>query len=214
MSDHTGPDEPPGDAERRRRGTDDDLLTGFDRPGRPVTLRAFFATTITASLVVWDLAFALGAYHAVFYYRLFQIFVVSTVLQIGSIMLHRSIRVRQWMRVVLCVPLAWFVVHAFAPVAVSTGAWRRVDQVLGWLTLAIVPVILLALVRIMVPGYFALPARRLKVLAVVIICVVAAAGFLVGQFNNHFTTCHDYVIAGDDEPADCRPTPGTPAPSP
>ena len=58
--------------ERRQRGlippvvkfhqrVDDDLLNGFRQPGgRPGELRGFFATTIAISLVVWDLAFALG----------------------------------------------------------------------------------------------------------------------------------------------------------
>jgi hypothetical protein len=63
----------------RRFAPDDDLLAGFDRAGRPAGLRTFFATTIAASLLVWDLTFSLGAYHTVFYYRLFQILVASTV---------------------------------------------------------------------------------------------------------------------------------------
>jgi len=177
-------------------------------------MRTFFAVTITASLIVWNLAFALGAYHAVFYYRLFQIFVASSVLLVGSVLLHRSVRVQPWFQALLSIPLFWFVVHAIVPVTAATGAWHRVDQVLAWLTLASVPVTLLALVRIMVPDFFALPAVRLKALAIVIICLVAVAGFLVGHFNNHFTICRDYVVAGDNEPSDCRPTPGTPAPSP
>src|SRR5262245_8278511 len=46
--------------------SDDDLLTGMDETGQPHGIRAFFATTITLSVVVWSITFELGAYHAVF----------------------------------------------------------------------------------------------------------------------------------------------------
>jgi len=75
----------------------DDLLAGFDRAGRPAGLRAFFASTIALSLVVRDLTLSLGAYHTVFYYRLFQILVASTVLLHGAVVLRRDVRVRPWM---------------------------------------------------------------------------------------------------------------------
>jgi hypothetical protein len=51
--------------------------------------------------------------------------------------------------------------------------------------------------------------------------LIGVAGFLVGQFNYEFTTCHDYAIAGNDLPSNCRnaptPTPAqstSPTPSP
>ncbi len=71
----------------------------------------------------------------------------------------------------------------------------------------------MALARILSPDYFALPARRLKAAAVAIIVLIGVTGFLVGQFNDEFTTCHEYVIAGDDEPSNCRNAPTTPSPS-
>ncbi|HEU0237784.1 MAG TPA: hypothetical protein VFR11_00695 [Micromonosporaceae bacterium] len=199
---------------RRRFSAADDILRGFSRGGRPTGYRAFFATTIAASLLIWDLAFALGAYHTVFYYRLFQIFVVSTVLLLGSIVLRREMRVWWWTRVVLCIPVLWFVLRGIAPIYRSTGPLHVIEQTLTWLTLATVPLTLWALVRVMAPGLFEMRARRVRALVIVIISVVAIAGFVVGQFNSHFTNCRDYVVAGDDEPSHCRPTPGTPAPSP
>ncbi|HEY7176978.1 MAG TPA: hypothetical protein VH442_18860 [Micromonosporaceae bacterium] len=222
-SGESGPADRPGEpddapehpvAERRRWSPNDDILAGFGRTGGPLGLRAFFATTIAASLLVWDLAYSLGAYHTVFYYRLFHIFVASTVLLIGSVVLRKDLRVRPWMRVLLAVPLTWFVARAIKPINEAGSALHDIDTTLTWLTLATVPFTLWALIRIMAPGLFGLPARRLKALTFLVITVIGLTGFFVGQFNNHFTTCHDYVVAGDNEPSDCRPTPGTPAPSP
>jgi hypothetical protein len=48
---------------------------------------------------------------------------------------------------------------------------------------------------------------------VAIIVLIGVTGFLVGQFNCEFTTCHEYDIAGDDEPSNCRNVPTMPSPS-
>jgi hypothetical protein len=197
----------------RHFAPDDDLLSGFDRAGRPVGLRAFFATTIGASLLVWDQTFSLGAYHTVFYYRLFQILVASTVLLIGALVLRRDVKVRPWMLILLAIPLLWMISRVVAPFGRGSDANHVVDLALIGLTLASVPFTLWAVARILSPDYFELPARRLKTAAVAIIVLVGLTGFLVGQFNYDFTTCHDYVIAGDDEPSNCHTEPTTRPPS-
>jgi len=219
VTDHNGSTEPadssgPGPPARRVRrfAPDDDLLAGFDRAGRPAGLRAFFASTIAVSLLVWDLTFSLGAYHTVFYYRLFQILVASTVLLLGALVLRRDVRVRPWTLAVLAIPLLWLVSRVVAPFGRGTEANHVLDLILIGLTLASVPFTLVALARILSPAYFALPARRLKAAAVAIIVLIGVTGFLVGQFNYEFTTCHEYVIAGDDEPGNCRNVPTTPPP--
>jgi hypothetical protein len=191
----------------RVKPLDDDLLAGFDRAGRPRQLQAFFATTIAASLLAWDLAFAYGAYHTVFYSRLFQILVTSTVLLAGSVILRKRVRVRPWTRVLLAIPLVWFVTRGLAPFGRSSAAGRFLDDLLIGLTAVSVPFTLLALARVLAPEYFALPSRRTKVVSISIIVLVATSGFLVGRFNYLFTTCQEYVLAGDDQPADCRGAP-------
>jgi hypothetical protein len=197
---------------------DDDMVEGFDRAGRPQGLRAFFATTIAGSLFAWDIAFTLGAYHTVFYSRLFQILVVSSVLLLGSLVLRRTVKVRLWSRLLLSIPLVWLVVRLAAPFGRLSGSEHVLDLVLVGLTVASVPFTMWALVRVMSPEYFALPARRLKIAAVSIVVLIALTGYLVGQFNYRFTNCQQYVVAGNDEPTNCQPapshSPSSPAPSP
>jgi hypothetical protein len=206
-----------GDVPRRRRivvrrwTPNDDLLAGLDRAERPHELRAFLATTIAVSLPVWDLAFTLGAYHTVFYSRLFQILVVSSVLLLGSIVLRNVITVSPWMRALLAIPLLWLVVRLIAPLGRSGQAGHVLDLVLIGLTLVTVPFTLWVVARILAPEYFALPGRRLKVAALTIVVFVGLIAFLVGQFNFEFTTCHDYDISGDNTPTNCRTTRPGPA---
>jgi hypothetical protein len=186
----------------------DDLLSGFDEPDRRSTeLRGFFASAIGASLVAWELAFDYGAYHTVFYSRLFQIFVVASVMLLGSLVLRREIKVRPWMFAVLSVPVAWLVFRAFAPSAGNERWFRILDAVLIGLTVLSLPLILWVLARILAPDYFALSSRRLRVVAVGIVVVIAAVGFLVGRFNDRVVTCNDFVLAGDDTPANCAKAP-------
>ena len=146
---------------------DDDLLAGFGREGRPQWLRVFFASTIGASLVVWEVAFDLGAYHTVFYSRLFQILVVSTVLLAGSLILRHQVRVRLWMRFVLAVPLLWLLERSVAPLGHTSTAAKVLDDVMVGLVVASLPFTIWALVRILAPDFFDLHSRRLQVISVV-----------------------------------------------
>lgn len=188
---------------------DDDLLTGFRHPsGRPGELRGFFATTIAVSLVVWDLSFSLGAYHTVFYYRLLQIFVVSAVLLLGAVVLRRHLTVRRWMLAILAVPVVWLAWRLIVPIG---GRWHTVyhvvDTILITLVLLTLPITLWVVARILAPEYFELSTLRLRVASAAIIVVVGCAGLLTGQFNDHVVTCNDFVLAGDDTPANCLNAP-------
>ncbi|NUO59953.1 MAG: hypothetical protein HOV71_04840 [Hamadaea sp.] len=188
---------------------DDDLLTGFRHPsGRPGELRGFFATTIGISLIVWDLAFSLGAYHTVFYYRLLQIFVVCAVLLLGALVLRRHLTVRWWMLTIFAIPVIWLVWRLIAPIG---GRWRFVydliDLGLIGMVLLTLPVTLWVVARILAPEYFALSTLRLRLASAAIVLVVAIAGLLTGQFNDHVVDCHDFIVAGDDTPANCLNAP-------
>lgn len=188
-----------------RAKVDDDLLSGFRHPsGRPGELRGFFATTITISLVIWDLSFSLGAYHTVFYYRLLQIFVVSAVLLLGAIVLRRHISVRPWMLVILSAPVVWLAWRLVVPVG---GQWhsvyRTVNAILIGVVLVTLPLTLWAVARIIAPDYFELSTLRLRLAGAAIVLVVGVAGLLTGQFNYHVVTCQDFIVAGDDTPANC-----------
>lgn len=133
-------------------------------------------------------------------------------LLLGALVLRRDVRVRPWTLAVLAIPLVWLINRAVAPFGRGTEANHVVDLVLIGLTVASLPFTLVAVARILSPDYFALPARRLKAASVAIIVLIGVTGFLVGQFNYEFTTCHEYDIAGDDEPSNCRNVP-TPTPA-
>lgn len=207
--------EPPGPAEpaaRHTRHAHDDLLSGFDEPGRrQAELRGYFASTLGASLFAWDITFTLGAYHTVFYARLMQLLVVSTVLLLGALVLRREVQVLPWMVGLQALPLTWLVWRLLAPIAGTDTVYHIVDFTLIGLILVTLPLTLWVIARLLAPDYFALSTRRLRLSAVVIVGVIALTGLLVGWFNYRFITCADFVVAGDFTPQNCRQLPPPPS---
>jgi hypothetical protein len=51
---------------------------------------------------------------------------------------------------------------------------------------AVLPIILWVVARLLAPNYFTLPDRRAKVAVIVIVVVVTLLGYAVGRFNNRF----------------------------
>jgi hypothetical protein len=190
----------------QRPQVSDDLLTGFQQDEQgPSELRGFFATTLGISLLVWDLAFTLGAYHTVFYYRLTQIFVVSAVLLLGALVLRRSLTVRPWMIAILSIPVVWLAWRLLTPVGgFWPGVYRAIEVVLVGLVLATLPMTLWVVLRILAPDYFALSSVRLRLAGLAIVSFIALAAFLTGQFNYHVFSCRAFDVAGENLPPNCR----------
>ncbi|GAB3345970.1 hypothetical protein RMN56_19455 [Micromonospora halotolerans] len=69
---------------------------------------------------------------------------------------------------------------------------------LAVVTIAVVPVVATIVVRLLAPSYFTLPGHRLQLTVVAIVAAVALLGFLTGRFNDHFLTCEDFIVAGED----------------
>ncbi len=192
------------------------LRTGFRLTGSDQEqLRGFFASTLAASLFAWDIAFTLGAYHTVFYSRLLQLLVVSTVLLVGALILRPAVRIRPWMAVALGIPLCWLTFRLFAPAGAGRDAYHRVDLVLIGATVAALPLTLWTVGNLVAPELFALPNRRYRLAAVLVVTLVTGVGWTVGRHNDTFLTCQEFLIAGDDTPSNCAdPPPPSPVPSP
>lgn len=186
------------------RSEEDDLLEGFSRAGRRrVALRGFFAVTISGSLIAWDLAFTYGAYGTVFYQRTNQLLVLSLVVLLGRWALRAEIHEHAWVTSLFALPALWVLFRLLSPWTVPERVFPVVDGVLiGAMVLAL-PLVLWVVARLLAPGYFALPERRMKIGSVCIIAVVAGVGLLVGHFNDHFYSCWNFLIAGDYQPDNC-----------
>lgn len=190
--------------------TEDDLLKGFDQtgPGHG-RLGGFFAIAIAGSLYMWNLAFTFGAYHTLFYHHRQQIFVLSLVVLLGSLIMRRRVQIQPWLLALFAPPMLIFLLRIAFPVnhrMREANAVQLADRVLVVATVAVLPIIVWIGARLLAPDYFKLPDRRAKIAVVAVIAVVGLIGFTVGRLNTHFLTCEDFRIAGDDEPKGCFDT--------
>ncbi len=72
------------------------------------------------------------------------------------------------------------------------------------LTLAGTPFIAALLLRVTIAGYEQISSRR-RLVAAAVVGIVATTAFGLGQFNNRFLTCNDFIISGNDTPPGCAP---------
>ena len=121
-----------------------------------------------------------------------------------------SIVRRWWSRLLLAAPAAWVIAAVTFTDSVSTAA---TEPLLGAFALTIaatsIPYTLLVLARVLTPGITEIRGPRPVVALLMLVVVVAFAGWLVGHYNYRFLTCHDFTVAGDDLPSNCgQPHPG------
>jgi hypothetical protein len=186
------------------RPAPDDLLSGFTEPGqRKDQLRAYLATSVVASLYVFDTAFHFGAYNAVDFRLLQHVSVVSLVIVIGVLLVRRQVRVHLWVLVLLAPPILLFFYRLATPEKHLSASVRITDHGLVILTAVMLPVFGWVAGRVLAPDYFSLPGWRLKVAVVTTVAIVAAIGYVNGRFNYRSLTCEDFITAGEHPPANC-----------
>ncbi len=165
----------------------------------------FAIGVVTISLVVFPIAFNLGAYGHVFYEDVFR-FVVAATAGLGvSILASPYSGWRKWFTdVALGAPAVWLLLAATLTDSTADAA---TDPVLGTAALVIgvvsVPTVLVMLLDMFVPGVRTYSSLRLLAGGVAIIVLIAAAGFAIGTNNDRFLTCNDFKVAGSDLPDNC-----------
>jgi hypothetical protein len=189
-----------------RRHLEDDVLTGFDRTGeRKEEFRGFFATSMAGSLYAWNVAFELGAYRTVFFYREDEYLILSTVVLVGVLVVRQQVQERSWLFAAFASPALFLVFRLAIPDKDPGGGWGVVKSVLIVLNGLALPVMIWIIARLLAPDYFEVRGRRLKLWVFGIVAAVAVAGFLAGKYNHRYLSCEDFVTAGLEAPDNCHP---------
>ncbi|MDX2382159.1 MAG: hypothetical protein QNM02_20670 [Acidimicrobiia bacterium] len=166
----------------------------------------FAIAIVTMSIVVWPIAFNLGAFGEVFYLDVFQFVVVASAglgISLLSSPYHGGRRL--FTSLALAAPAAWFVL---AVVVTESTAEAATGPVLGPLAFVIavvaVPVVLKMVTDMFVPGFRAFDQRKLLYGGLAIIVAIAVVSFAAGRNNQRFLTCGDFKVAGSDQPSNCQ----------
>jgi hypothetical protein len=171
--------------------------------GDPAT-RSFLVIAATASVGAFAIAFDLGAHGAVFFDRLHVIWTVATATLLATFVLGDRWRPPWWGRVVLAVPSLWLLV-AFYEFARPSALFEMLLTAVTVVTVLTLPYLAYALISVISPGFVDLPTSRLQVGAGIIAVALGLVGFGLGTINDRYLTCGDFVVSGNDQPANCRP---------
>jgi hypothetical protein len=162
-------------------------------------------TAMTLGLVTWPIAFDLGAYGVVMYDDVFRIVVASTILCVITLVRCPYESPQRWLvPVALAGPLAWLS-SASVLVGSTAEAMDRPAFVIALVAVLVVsvPITLKLLLDLFEPELVRARSRRLTLIVVGLVGVVALIGFLVGANNHRYMTCEDFRIAGASEPENC-----------
>jgi len=165
-------------------------------------MQATSVAVVAAALVVWWPAFAIGAYGVIFFNQLLALWAASTAIFLTSLTAGRRARLSWARRLALLIPSLWLLL-AFALPERGPEPWSRaLFYVAIVLTLAGTPFLAALLLRVTIAGYEQIPSRR-RLVAAAIVGSVAITAFGLGQSNNRFLTCNDFIISGNDTPPGC-----------
>lgn len=167
-------------------------------------------TAVTLGLIVWPIAFNLGAYGEVFYGDVFNLVVAATILFVITFVRPAYPAPWIWLvRAALIAPMLWLLAAAWAEGSTSAALDRPLFVV--WIVAIVfvsVPVTLRLLVDMFMPALTGAPSRRVLWAIVALAAIVGAIGFGVGRGNSRFLTCADFAIAGSAEPENCSKADG------
>jgi len=165
-------------------------------------VQATSVAVVAADLVVWWPAFDLGAYGVIFFNQFLSLWAASTAVFLASLTAGRRARLSWARRLALLIPSLWLLL-AFALPEAGPEPWSRALFYLAIvLTLAGAPFIAALLLRVTIAGYEQIPSRR-RLVAAAVVGFVAIVAFGLGQFNNRFLTCNDFIVSGNDTPPGC-----------
>ena len=166
------------------------------------TTQATSVAVVAAALVVWWPAFDLGAYGVLFFNQFLSLWAASTAIFLVSLTAGRRARVSWARRLALLIPSVWLLLAFALPEGAARPWSRALFYTAVVLTLAGAPFLAALLLRVTIAGYEQIPSRR-RLVAAAVVGTVAIAAFGLGQFNNRFLTCNDFIISGNDTPPGC-----------
>lgn len=182
----------------KRPDAEDTTSSTARSSARSSVARSFLLITVAGALQSWEVGFEYGAFETVSYRKVFAVFVVCSVVFIGTLVANDESFVTSWpSRVILALPLMFVV----ADLLFLTDS-SAIVTVFAVAVLVTLPYALFVVVRIIDTDYFALP-RNLQAAAVVTILLIGIIGLYVGATNDRFLTCEDFERIGDYQPDNC-----------
>jgi ABC-type uncharacterized transport system permease subunit len=169
--------------------------------------RATLLITAGSATVAFAVGFNIGAFGVIFFGQLLAIWVIATVVLVGSLV--SDLPPDTWpRRLVLLVPSLWIIAAWIDSNYSFNRSERFVFALTVIMTLIVLPAVAWVLVTVVNTDFAELPGRN-KGIVIVTVGIFIVIGFAFGARNDMFLDCEDFKISGNDLPANCVPaTPG------
>jgi len=174
------------------------------------SIRTYLLTVVGLSTILWDLGFNLGAFGAIFFDKLFFVWVACTTILIGSLFVPSKKRpFGPFGAVVLALPTIWLIMQVWENVSPIKTKIVDIDVVILLIAIVVstlsLPYVARILISVTVSESLSIQSRKLQMAVITIAMVAGLTGFFVGANNYLFLTCQDFKVSGNDLPANCRP---------
>ena len=171
------------------------------------TDRATLLITVTAASVAFGIGFNMGAFDEIFFDALLTVWVIATIVLLGSAL--TDLPPAGWPgRLVLLLPSGWLIAALVADPSGDDSASRALLGFTVAVTLVCLPFIAWILISAINPEFVDLPRpNRVAVLGAVV--AFAIVGYGLGARNDLFLTCDDFKVSGNDLPQNCTSGPTT-----
>lgn len=165
--------------------------------------RATLLITAGSATVAFSIGFNMGAFGVIFFGQLLAIWVIATVVLVGSLV--SDLPPDTWpRRLVLLVPSLWIVAAWIDSNYSFNRSERFVFALTVIVTLVVLPAVAWVLVTVVNTDFAELPGRK-KGIVIATVGLFIIIGFAFGARNDMFLDCEDFKISGNDQPANCSP---------
>jgi 4-amino-4-deoxy-L-arabinose transferase-like glycosyltransferase len=166
--------------------------------------RATLLITAGSASVAFAVGFNLGAFGVVFFDQLLAVWVVATVILVGSLV--SDIPPNTWpRRLVLLVPTLWLLAAWIDNAFSFDNDERIVFALTVAVTVFVLPVVAWILITAINADFADLPGRK-KGIVIAAVGLSLVIGLAIGARNDLFFNCGDFKISGNDLPANCLPS--------
>ena len=166
--------------------------------------RATLLITAGSASVAFTVGFNLGAFGVVFFDQLLVVWVVATIVFVGSLV--SSLPPTTWpRRLVLLVPTLWLIAAWVDNAYAFDRAERIAFALTVMVTMFVLPAVAWILITVINTDFAELPGRK-KGIVIAAVALAMIMGFGFGTGNDLFLDCQDFKVSGSDLPENCLNT--------
>lgn len=165
--------------------------------------RATLLITAGSATVAFSVGFNYGAFGVIFFGQLLTIWVISTIVLVGSLV--SDLPPDTWpRRLVLLVPSLWLVAAWMDNTTIFDASERFAFALTVVVTLFVLPFVAWILITTINSDFVDLPGRK-KGIVIASVGLFIVIGLAFGARNDVFLSCDDFKVSGNDLPTNCVP---------